>query len=374
MRAESTFGSAGMKSRNNLPNSGRQPELDAARGLAVLFMIAVHVLETLGTHSILESGLGFTIGFLGGPPAAPVFMALLGAGIVYSRTATPARLARRGVLLIGLGYLLNVLRGAAPTLIGFWSAPDSVSLSSVMLQVAAVDIFHFAGLAFLFFAAWKSIGADDRWLLIVPAAAIGVHAVLQSEMVLDPTAPLLLQAATGLVWGSSPVSYFPFLTWISYPILGYLLGRLLIRTTNKRWLYLFASGVGLGMLVLGFVFGSIVFDVDVGFENEYAYYHHGLVGTIVISGFVLFWFGLVYACRFLVNGVIGTTLKRWSSNVAVIYFVHWIILGWSALILGENSNGVGVLVAYLVALIAVSDLVASIWFRHVGRLGDQRRP
>jgi uncharacterized membrane protein len=84
-----------MPNRNQqFPNAARQPELDMARGLAVFFMIAVHVLEILGDTALAETGPGIVIGFLGGPPAAPVFMMLLGVGIVYSARATPENLAR----------------------------------------------------------------------------------------------------------------------------------------------------------------------------------------------------------------------------------------------------------------------------------------
>ena len=53
-------------------NTGRQVELDIAKGFAILFMIWVHTAETFSTGT----GLDYKIveNFLGGPFAAPVFM------------------------------------------------------------------------------------------------------------------------------------------------------------------------------------------------------------------------------------------------------------------------------------------------------------
>lgn len=346
-----------------LPNSGRQPELDAARGLAVFFMIAVHTLETLGTPVLAGTWFGYMIEILGGPPAAPVFMAVLGVGIVYSSKATPRRLARRGVLLLALGYLLNLLRGVGPALVGFFSEAGHIGMEVVLAQLFSVDIFHFAGLTFLFFAGWTSIRGKDWWLVGVPAAAIAVNTVLNAVVGSGPTGPLIVNAAAGLIWGAGPVSYFPFLSWITYPVLGYLFGRRLIRTLDKRRLYAAVSAVGLVLFLGGFFIGSVVLDIDIGFENEYAYYHHGLVGTVILTGFTFFWLGVVYLLKFLTRGVVGSTLKRWSSNVSAIYFIHWVMLGWAALILGPNSRGALGVGSVIIALVTVSDLIASLWVR-----------
>ena len=52
--------------------------INLARGLAVFYMVLVHVLITYATPTVTGSVFGTIVGFLGGPPAAPVFMALMG--------------------------------------------------------------------------------------------------------------------------------------------------------------------------------------------------------------------------------------------------------------------------------------------------------
>ncbi|MBI5064112.1 MAG: DUF1624 domain-containing protein, partial [Desulfatitalea sp.] len=89
----------------------RRPGIDALRGLAVLLMITQHVAYWLGVlrakHVILVTGA------LGGL-AAPIFVTLAGVGVAFSthRHAGPKcdrLLIVRGVLLVGFGYLMNLI-------------------------------------------------------------------------------------------------------------------------------------------------------------------------------------------------------------------------------------------------------------------------
>lgn len=54
-------------------NMGRQRELDVAKGLAIIFMLLVHVYEVYG-REVEGTGFSKVVEFLGSPPAAPVFM------------------------------------------------------------------------------------------------------------------------------------------------------------------------------------------------------------------------------------------------------------------------------------------------------------
>src|SRR5215510_4654490 len=91
---------------------------DLARGLAILFMIGVHVLWHWGAPETWISPVGQVISFLGGPTAAPVFMFLMGASLAFSSRSSFSSLAVRGLWLVWLGYLLNFLRGVIPAYLG----------------------------------------------------------------------------------------------------------------------------------------------------------------------------------------------------------------------------------------------------------------
>jgi uncharacterized membrane protein len=344
-----------------LPNAGRQQELDFARGLAVVFMIAVHVLETFGTSSLAESWLGYTIELLGGPPAAPIFMFLLGVGIAYSSKATPLRLAQRGLLLLTSAYLLNFLRGGLPVLLTIWLGWEVMTINDFYEQMFLIDILHFAGLAFLFFSAWKVLRVQHRWLLLIPILSFFAQIIISLFIADNASSSVFYQALSGLIWGSSSISYFPFISWISYPALGLFFGYKLIHTTDKSRFYTLVVLLGLGLVSVALLIGLAGFGVDMGLYDEYAYYHHGLFGTIAFSGFNLLWLGVLFTFSASIEKLFGRALHRWSRNVGVIYFVHWVILGWSLFIIEENSmNGIRV-IFFIIALVAVSDLISSLW-------------
>jgi uncharacterized membrane protein len=70
---------------NVTTQENRLMSIDLARGLAVFFMIAVHTLDVFACQEVKNSVLGQIIEFLGGPPAAPVFMTLMGFSFIFSR-------------------------------------------------------------------------------------------------------------------------------------------------------------------------------------------------------------------------------------------------------------------------------------------------
>ena len=111
-RLNRIFGS-GVFSKDEV-NTGRQIELDIAKGFAILFMIWVHTAETFSAGT----GLGYEIvdNFLGGPFAAPVFMVCMGIGMRYGRKTDVKDFVKRGIELLVIGLILNIFRYVLPML------------------------------------------------------------------------------------------------------------------------------------------------------------------------------------------------------------------------------------------------------------------
>ncbi|MCD6516885.1 MAG: DUF1624 domain-containing protein [Candidatus Aminicenantes bacterium] len=63
-------------------NTGRQTELDIAKGLAIAFMIFDHVLECYASTQLENTVFADVIYFLACVPAEPVFMFLMGVGFL----------------------------------------------------------------------------------------------------------------------------------------------------------------------------------------------------------------------------------------------------------------------------------------------------
>ena len=71
--------------KNQFLNSNRNQTADLLKGLAVIFMIQVHLIELFARQDIFSSNIGSVLLFFGGPPAAPIFMAVMGYYIAQSK-------------------------------------------------------------------------------------------------------------------------------------------------------------------------------------------------------------------------------------------------------------------------------------------------
>lgn len=312
---------------SNTPvNTGRQVELDIAKGLAVFFMIAVHVLTTLSEPEVQDSFFGSVVEFFGGIPAAPVFMFLLGFGIIYSRNSSPELLAKRGILLLALGYLMNLLRGGLPFLTKYLIDGYEPYLSEAVTEMLYVDILQFAGLALLFFACAKKMNLGVREMigcgLVFSVINFFIVNIKIKNEFLGPTASLF--------WGATDTSFFPFLTWIIYSIAGFVFGYYMIRCTNKNTLYLYGFIITLPLLIISYLIE--------GLAGEYNYYQHTIFINCIFVIFIIFWISLLFFITPYIPGFCDETIRRWSKNVTGIYFIHWVIIGWLVFLLSYNSQ------------------------------------
>ncbi len=338
-------------------NTGRQAEVDLARGLAVLFMIWVHVLEMFADYEVQDSIFAGVIEFLGGPPAAPVFMLLMGVSIAYSRQNKPIRLIWRGLTIMLLGYLLNFVREIIPLYIGLefdlFSKSDlwPYTFETMLLQV---DILQFAGLALIFLGLVAMLRIP-RWVYLPLALAFAlINPYVWEFQGASPVSDYVSQ----LLWGWDYYIYFPFFTWIFYPLVGVVAGDLLVRAKDKGIFYRGIFTVGLLILFLG----VLVLLTDAEFHLG-DYYRHAIGGNLWMTGFVLIWWALIF---FITNRLplpqsLQNRVTFWSRNVTLLYFIHWVILGWSVLILGyESMYFIGIIL--LMALYTVlSDRLTYAW-------------
>ena len=306
-------------------NTGRQPELDWARGLAVFFMILVHVKIELPGFP-LSSLYSKVLELVGSPLAAPAFMILLGAGIVYSKNTEPKKMAKHGLKLLLLHYALNFAAFGLPSLIMFFQSGDIEYREDFLNYTFGVDILAFAGLTFLFFALKEKLRMDSVHLVLVALALFCLNYILTwviNDFWAGPTLGLFVRANEN--------SFFPFLSWIGYPVMGYIFGRHLIRCVDKKrfYTYLFAiSALIATAITLGsFKYGFNIWSVHFGPEE---YYYQDFIQYILVGGICFTWISLLYALSELKALTFAAkTLGRWSKNVTVIYCAQWLIIGWA---------------------------------------------
>src|SRR4051794_10453634 len=104
MSASQVDGSAPVNAVTGIVGRERVRALDLAAGLAVFFMILVHVLWHWGVPATWTTPIGEAISYAAGPTATPVFLFLLGASLGAARRSSPGTLVARGLWLFVLGY------------------------------------------------------------------------------------------------------------------------------------------------------------------------------------------------------------------------------------------------------------------------------
>jgi uncharacterized membrane protein len=307
-------------------NTGRQIELDWARGLAVLFMVFKHVKSYLPGFP-LSSPYSQIISFFFFLLAAPAFMILLGAGVVFSRNRSPKKMALRGLSLLALNYALHFTAFGIPHLIMFANTNDTAHLEGFVIEVFCVDILAFAGLSFLFFALMEKLRLRCVDVVLITLVLSCLN------FVIIPIDNFYLGVLLGHFVYVGENEFFSFLPWIGYPVMGYVFGGLLKRCTDKNFFYkylfafsaLIVTAISLASLKYGF------FDIWAIYFGPLKYFYQDFIQYIIVGGICFSWLSAL----FILSGIrisfldfAGKQLSRWSKNVTIIFVAHWVIIGW----------------------------------------------
>jgi uncharacterized membrane protein len=336
-----------------LARQGRVRAFDLARGLAVVFMIGVHVLWHWGAPDTWTSPIGQVISFLGGPTAAPVFMFLMGASLAFSSRTSFRSLAVRGLWLLWLGYLLNFLRGVIPAYLGLATGvvtADQIAPFTLPWLATTVDVHHMAGLSLIALAALRMASRPNSIWLAVATAVVITGPVVRGLSFGTP----LLDAPLAPVLGGAPNVYYAVVPWIAYPLVGAVYGSLVARAPDRTRVFRLGAAIGVALCAAGvglFVVSPSSFDVNTYWRMPPSYF-------VAITGLVLVW---LYACDLAVrhvreNRVFGF-LYGWSGRVIAIYFTHWLVVGWGVGVFGFRDQPLaGALFGIVVAIIATAFL------------------
>ena len=316
-------------------------------------MILIHVVHVYAMPGIEQSVFGYIVEFIGGPPAAPAFMMLMGIFFVYSNKGSLRKSVFRGLNILLAAVALNLVRGIIP----YFMLTELQGASPVVLGayfrmeylIFEVDILTFAGVAYIIMALFYRIAKKPVfWLAAAVLIAIGSPLLWQIEITNKP-----LQYITNVFWGEEYLSTFPLFPWLAFPLVGMAIGRLLKqssdinKTINKLGLasvFLLASGV---LLML------INFDY---FYNAYG--EMGLGAIIAIIGFVMFWQWLINKLYKAVKTKVKTGILHFlSRNVLEVYFIHWVFCKWGVVIFGIDSLGYFGIAAMFVSVTTLTMMV-----------------
>lgn len=292
----------------------RNSTADLLKGLAVVFMIQVHLVELFAKPEIYTSWIGKISLFLGGPPAAPVFMLVMGYFIARSKRSIGSNLLR-GLKLIALGFALNIGLNLH-LLIKIFSG--SINLSPLP-YIFGVDILFLAGLSIVVLSTVKHFAKFKLIPLILLLAVIfGIQFLSPASN--SDNYMTFFQAyfiGKGIWW-----SYFPLIPWLAYPLTGYIIYILLSRfdkAFDKIQLYVLISSGIIAVILIGYAA-----HVTAVLED---YYNHGFLFFLYSCCFLIFYGTVISLLSTSTTNRALKWLEWFGRNVTSAYVIQWLLIG-----------------------------------------------
>lgn len=336
-----------------LSAGSRDQTADLLKGLAVVFMILVHLVELFATPALNESAAGRVSLFLGGPPAAPVFMAVMGYFLASSRKSSSQQI-RRGVFLFLGGIALNI--GLNFNLL--LSIRSGRFDLDPLAYIFGADILPLAGLSVMAIALLRPLFRRSWIAYLIPAFAVAAVTPLLHNM---ETSDRFLKYIVPFLWGKSSWSYFPLFPWLAYPLLGYAYR---IASESLRLHSRMTPPIRLLLLVLCtsglLIFSETAFAISVDLPR---YYHHSLSFTLWVAVFLCAWTLLVSFFEEQTGNTLPVLYIKWMGrNVTAAYVAQWLFIGNLATELYRSQTALLTLIWFVVAL-AVTTCCIIVWQR-----------
>ena len=341
--------------------NNRLLSIDMARGLAVFFMIAVHTLMTFGTEEVNDSLFGEIVGFLGGPPAAPVFMTLMGFSFLYSKKSDFRLKLFRGFKIFLLGYVLNLARGVLPFILATYSKSELIATTELRELNAyelffMIDILQFAGIALILMAIIQRFSLNKYVILAIAVSIALISPLFWGIKTNIPIFDFVLD----IIWGDHEIPLienrvaFPLLPWLTFPLLGMFLGDIIKNSAKRQIAFKQVGIVGLVVLLAGLILSATNFDYHF---NDY--YHSRQGAMIFMCGFVMLW---VYICKIMTDYVptnyVFNLIYDWSKFVTNIYFIQWVLICWSIGLFGIQSSSYATVIALIILFTVISHFLS----------------
>lgn len=337
----------------------RSETADLLKGIAVLLMIQVHITELFLQPHIYNSTFGKVSLFLGGPPAAPLFMAVMGYFLAFSKK-TFSQGILRGILLLAGGLLLNMGLNANLLL----KIYEGKLLLNPVQYIFGVDVLFLAGLSIILISILKPLFKKKLiyYLILLPIPIL-VHAYL-------PTSEGgIIQYINAYFWGSYSWSYFPLFPWFSYVLLGFVFALILEKyraVSEYRYNTLIAGAFAIILTA------TFLFAMDISAELE-IYYHHNFTFFTWVAGFLFVLTFFVHKLeKYAGKVIIFKGIKFFGQNVTLAYVFQWLIIGNTATeVFKTFTLTEGIIAFFIVCLLTFLLIFIYLWIKE--NYFEQRR-
>ena len=328
-------------------NTGRQVELDIAKGLSIIFMVFLHTFYVASAfHATYNPTSSFIImKILGRPYAAVIFMFCMGVGIVYSRHSQWNVMIKRGVNLFLLGILVNVFEFFIPHFVaGALLGKGDVFPIAGGLMLFCVDILAFAGLSFILMGILKKFEVSNKKLIVIAVVMSVIGTLLRDTDFGNPLVNLFFSYFIGTLGGFTA---FPLFNWFIFPIAGYIWGQYFIRAKDKNEFFKYWPI----LLIIALIYFTISSNLWGGIESSDVHLYYFL-DTLDAIFCILNAHAMIGFCHWIAKYLPDTIIKAFttlSSNINIIYIAQWFFIPLTIILL-----------AYLAKDLVMHDLLASI--------------
>ncbi len=382
-----------MKMAIEYPNpKGRVLMIDYGRGLSVFFMIMVHTLWMYGTYETqFETNLGHAIHFIG--MGTGMFLVSMGFSFMISGRQTLSHAFKRGLILLGAGYLMNLLKFVLPIMIGFmpedfitaysWKSP--LAPQQYMFLFLTGDILQMAGLSMMIMGVIRKYFTNKYVYLLFAAFFILATRILNgikpNFIEIDYSsfdflfvnwspatyASFLIDYCFNLFFSAKGVIvYFPVFPWISFMLVGMFFGRWYLEKDKNQFfifnmmlpagILLMAVGLSLCFLKPDFPLPAFLHMGD--FEwHFYDFFHLGPGGALYLIGINFIFYWMIYTGMRIVPLFLVTWKLKFlyfcSEHVTTLYVIQWTVICWGMGIIGFqkfDSKGVLMLIPVFMAV------------------------
>jgi len=327
----------------------RTQTADVLKGIAVLLMIQVHIVELFATEDIYYSSIGKILLFLGGPPVAPMFMILFGY-FIYSSQKTTLQLIKRGLGIFALGMLLNLALNFN-LIVSVYQQKIKVD---VWPYIFGVDIFQFAGLSLIIIAILKNSFQKYTTLIF---SLIFICTLLGKILIHHPPSNDILLFSTAFFYGSCNWSYFPLLPWLAYPLAGVALYQM-----QQHYDFNFIKSIKtklVGLIIFAaFIVLTIFYAISIASDLQ-TYYHHGTLFFLWTIAFCAGYGMLIHEITQRIRENIIVNYIKWlGKHVTLIYVIQWIIIGNLATEIYKTVSNPVYLIGCFIGIVILSNALA----------------
>lgn len=323
---------------------GRVLEIELMKAVAIISMVLVHVFEMSAGIKLSTANqymAGYTIELFGGILSAGVFMFAMGWGAACSKRATPQSYLKRAGSLFILGIVINLFEEYLPAVL----VPDAYGpLQEILPSILATDIYFFSALMSLYFALMKKLESIRGMNAAVSILTLAACFYLNAAIGAGPfqTGNEWLDTILGLFIRVNEYSYFPFVSWFVFPILGYWLARGYQKIGMRNALiFAFITGVEALFFAEWFIQSNRMMDAALfnvlEIEEGFYYALHPLY-ALAGYGIIALEFFLAHLILKPFHGKLHPVLMTMSRNVSEIYVMQWLTIGLLSPVLANLSS------------------------------------